>query len=200
MGAKHFLGAQDHLATGGESVPADGAFLKIGKADAQGGDALAPQHGLGVIAPGEVRGVHDHAAPERGLAGCRDEAVDVSLLDAMVWRIELALDRRVAVFVPEFGDQVDAGVAAIPPVDRRPISVGLYLFILFGLNGVVRKEGDGQALEIGTLFAFRSGCGPIGGEKRFEGILLGHLGSPNTFCAFLESNTSSPLVLLPLEI
>ncbi len=73
----------------------------------------------------------------------------------MLRRVELALDGGEALMTVQLRDEVDTDVLGVPAVCRRPVSPGRDLFILLGLDRVVRQEGRAQPLVVGA-FSCRS--------------------------------------------
>jgi len=109
------------------------------------------------------------AAGDRGY-----EAVDILFPVAVGGIVEFALDRGEAVFVAKLGYKVDSGVAGIPAVGVGPILEGLNLLILFKLDRIMGEVGDGETLEICSLFPLGTRCITVGLQKRLQ-RLFGHV-------------------------
>ena len=93
---------------------------------------------------------------ERLLARRGEEAVDVALLNRVVRRVELTLD-RVDFAVAGLGDEVDADVATVDPALLRPNGVRKHCSIELTIFQLVLEILDRQLLEVRSLFALRDG-------------------------------------------
>lgn len=102
-----------------------------------------------MLAPPNACRVDNHAAGKRPLPRRREEAVDVSLLDAIPLAIELALDRApVTGAVRKFRDEINAGVPLIEAVFLRPVRKGHHTAELGLLRRSVLQPYFDQTLEI----------------------------------------------------
>src|SRR5262249_17410603 len=107
--------------------PVDDAVLERMEVDLDDRSLLTLERRLGVIAP-KIRGGDDDALRERLLARRGEEAVDVGLLEAVIGRVELALD-RVDVAGGGRGDEVNACVALVELLLAGPFSVRKHLAV-----------------------------------------------------------------------
>src|SRR5689334_13618810 len=92
------------------------------------------------------------------LAGRGEEAVDVLLLDAIVLRVLLALDRVEFVGALGLRNQVDAGVACIQSLCLRPVRVHPDIAVEVAIGRFATQISAYQLFEISSFFTLRGGC------------------------------------------
>ena len=120
---------------------------------------------LRVGAPRSIRGVDDVTAREVLLARRGEEGVDVRLLYAVPLLVELALDRAVALFLPELCYELDAHVETIEALNVCPLSVRPSVLKLLGHLRVGLQKLGTEPLEVGVLLAFGFGSLKIAAQQ-----------------------------------
>lgn len=111
---------------------------------------------LGVFAP--IIGGGDNDALSKGLAsGGGEEAVDVGLSHAIIWRVAFALDGVVFLGAMGPGNEVDTGIlsgyAELRGSDfPGPISKEPYFAVQVGVTGFIPKISADEFLEISAFF------------------------------------------------
>lgn len=128
MLAQLLAGLERDLLPGLVLCPVDLAVFQCLEVDLADRRLLVLQGVLGVLAP-VVGGGDDEAMGERLLARGGEETVDISLLDAIVLCLELALDGVVLACALGAGDQVDTGVACVQAAFFGPISISPDVFV-----------------------------------------------------------------------
>ena len=132
-------------------APIDVRIAQIRQRDARNWDLLALDRILRVLTPRRARRVHDDAAAERLFARCRQERVNVRLLNAVTQRVELALNgHRTLAVVDRDRNQVDARVARAA---LRPLTPQVDLLELVRETSVMEQELARQLLEQRALLA-----------------------------------------------
>jgi hypothetical protein len=129
--------------------PVDGLVDAI-QPDTTGGDLLTDERRLRVLAPRRIRRVEDQTAREGVLSRCREEAVDVGLLNRVAPRIKFTL-RRADAALANLRDDVDARIRLGLIVLLCPIRIQPDLAELLLHAGILPEERDTQLLEIGAL-------------------------------------------------
>ena len=132
-------------------TPINVRIAQIRQRDARNRDLLALDRVLRVLSPRRARRVHDDAATERLLTRRRQERVNVRLLNAVIQRVELALNRdRACVFVDRDRHQVNARVAR---TTLGPLTPQVDLLELVRETRIVEQELTRQLLKQRALLA-----------------------------------------------
>ena len=132
-------------------APINVRIAQIRQRDARNRDLLALDRVLRVLTPRRPRRVHDDAAAERLLARCRQERVNVRLLNAVTQRVELALNgHRTLAVADRDRHQVNARVARAA---LGPLAPQVDFLELVRETRVVEQELTRQLLEERALLA-----------------------------------------------
>jgi len=155
VGSQVLAGLEHGRGRGLVAAPIDLALFQVGQGDPVDGRLLVLQGLFGVGAP-VVGGADDQAVREGLLAGCREEAVDVSFLQPVVFRVELALHGM------EFagggpGHQIDPGVLRVDPLFARPVGVHPDVLVEVLVARLVGEVALDEPLEVGPLLTLALG-------------------------------------------
>ena len=151
-----FLDLQHRCCLGLVLGPLDLAVLQIVQVDLADGWLLVTQRLLGVGAP-VVRRADNDPVSEWLLARGGEETVDVALLQPVVFGVQLALDRVDFTSSLGLGDQVDARVALVQPLLRRPFTIGPDLAVEVAVGRFVAQVAEHQLLEVRAFLALGLG-------------------------------------------
>ena len=124
---------------------------------------LVTQRVVSVFTP-VVGGDDDQPVTERLFAGSGKEAVDVAFLDAVIRRVELALDGVDLVGSLCLRHQVYAGIPRIQALLTCPISIRPYLAVQIPVSRLIAQVGTNQVFKVRAFLAVGLGCFAVGGE------------------------------------
>jgi hypothetical protein len=121
---------------------------------------LVSERILRVVAP--VIGRADNDPMREGFfAGSGEEAVDVLFADRVVLREQLALDRVELICARCLRDKIDACVALVDSLFRRPVRVFPHLTVVVAVGRLVPEIAENQLLEVRALFSGGKRCAPV---------------------------------------
>ncbi len=130
-----------------------------------------------------IRGGNDDPLGKRLLAGGGEEAVDVTLVDALVGRKALALDGVVFRRPSGLRHQINAGILAREAKLRRadllgPVRVEPHVAVQIGVAGLEPKVGADQLLKVRAFLPLGLRSGTVLGKDvlkcaRHEPLLAG---------------------------
>lgn len=118
---------------------------------------LINQRAFSVVGP-VVRCGNNNAVFERLLSGCREEAVDIAFLDAVVFLVELALDRVEFAGASGTGDEVDSCVGSADAEFTADVGQHPDVAVEGGIRGFVFQVGPDEFFKVGAFFVFCDSC------------------------------------------
>ena len=167
MRARIELGLEDRAGIRLVFRPVNLAGFEIVQVDARDRRLLIEERGFGVLGPLVGRG-DDDSVSEGLLPGSGEEAVDVTFLDAMVFRVELALDRVKFPGASRACDQVDAGVVGTDSELGGDIGQHPDVAVEVRVSRLIPKVDADQLFKVGAFFPFGDGRGSKGGQDLLE--------------------------------
>lgn len=167
MRARFELGLEDRGGVRLVFRPVDLAGFEVVQVDACDRRLLIEERGFGVLRPLVRRG-DDDSVRERSLPGSGEEAVDIAFLDAMVFRVELALDRVKFTGPARSCDKVDAGVVGTDAELVGDIGQHPDVAVEVRVSRFVPQVDADQLFKVGALFPFSDGRGSKGGQDFLE--------------------------------
>lgn len=117
---------------------------------------LISQSIFGMSAP-VVRGGDDDAVLESALASSRKEAVNVTFLDPIIFRVEFALDGVELVCARRLRHQIYTGVLAIQALILSPNRIRPHVAVEVAICGLGAEVSEHELFEIRAFLAFGNG-------------------------------------------